>query len=190
MGLGWGMRMRAIPRRITAIALLVGLTGWGPVAADSSPRSPEYLIKAAYLYNFAMFVDWPPHAFASPDSPIVVGIVGRDPFGWVLDQTVENKRISKRRITIERLQPQQDLTHCQILFIDQSEGARVADLAQRLHDLPILIVDDAVDGGRRGGAIDFIVNDNRVGFAINRNAARRAGLTISSKMLGLARAVR
>ena len=98
-----------------------------------------------------MFVDWPSRAFASPDSPIVVGIVGRDPFGWVLDQTVENKRISKRRITIERLQPQQDLTHCQILFIDQSEGARVADLAHRLHDLPILIVDDAVDGAGEAG---------------------------------------
>jgi YfiR/HmsC-like len=184
------MRMRAIRRRMTVVVLLVCLTGWHPVAANNSPRSPEYLIKAAYLYNFAMFVNWPSRAFDSPDSPIVVGIVGRDPFGWALDQTVENKRISKRRIAIERLQPHQDLTHCQILFIDQSEGARVADLAQRLHDLPILIVDDAVDGSRRGGAIDFIVNDNRVGFAINQDAARRAGLTISSKMLGLARAVR
>jgi hypothetical protein len=137
-----------------------------------------------------MFVNWPSRAFASPDAPIVVGIVGRDPFGWALDQTVENKRISKRPITIQRLQTHQDLTHCQILFIDQSEGARVAYLAQRLHGLPILIVDDAVDGSGRGAAIDFIVTDNRVGFAINRDAASRAGLTISSKMLGLARAVR
>lgn len=184
------MRTRAILGRITATVLLVAVAASYPVAANSSPRSPEYLIKAAYLYNFAMFVNWPPRAFASPDSPIVVGIVGRDPFGWALDQTVENKRINKRRITIERLQPHQDLTHCQILFVDQSEGARVADLAQRLHDLPILIVDDAVDGGGRGGAIDFVVDDNRVGFEINRNAAKRAGLTISSKMLGLARAVR
>jgi uncharacterized protein DUF4154 len=182
--------MRAIVRRTSAIVLLVGLTAGRPLAANNAPRSPEYLIKAAYLYNFAMFVDWPSRAFPSPDSPIVVGIVGRDPFGWALDQTVENKRISKRRITIERLQPHEDLTRCQILFIDQSEGARVAELAQRLHDRPILIVDDAVDGGRRGGTIDFIVDDNRVGFAINRDAARRAGLTISSKMLGLARAVR
>jgi len=182
--------MRATLRRTSAIVLLVGLTAWRPLAANNAPRSPEYLIKAAYLYNFAMFVDWPSRAFPSPGSPIVVGIVGRDPFGWALDQTVENKRISKRPITIERLQPHEDLTHCQILFIDQSEGARVAELAQRLHDRPILIVDDAVDGGRRGGTIDFIVDDNRVGFAINRDMARRAGLTISSKMLGLARAVR
>ena len=184
------MKVRAILRRMTAVVLLVCLTGWRPVAANSSPRSPEYLIKAAYLYNFAMFVDWPARAFASPDSPIVIGIVGRDPFGWALDQTVENKRISKRRITIERLQPHQVLTRCQILFIDQSEGPRVAELAQRLHGRPILIVDDAVDGSGRGGTIDFIVDDNRVGFAINRDAAKRAGLTISSKMLGLARAVR
>jgi hypothetical protein len=177
--------LRAVP---AALALVVVLA-W-PVAAADAPRSPEYLIKAAYLYNFAMFVEWPSDAFASADAPLVIGIVGPDPFGTAIDRAVENKRISKRRIVIERVLPQQDLRHCQILFIAASERGRIGELSQRLQSQPILIVDDAPEPGRRAGAVEFVVDDNKVGFAINLATARRARLVISSKMLGLAKTVR
>ena len=121
-----------------------------------------------------------------------IGIVGRDPFGWALDQTVENKRISKRRIVIERLQPHQDLRHCQILFIASSERRpRRRAVAAPPGTRPILIVDDAA--GRRPArrcTMDFIVDDNKVGFAINLDAAKRARLIISSKMLWRSRRTR
>ena len=97
-------------RRALAGAMAVILSLALPVAAENPPRPPEYLIKAAYLYNFAMFVEWPRDAFSSPDAPLVIGILGRDPFGLAIDLAVENKRISKRRIVVERVLPQQDLT--------------------------------------------------------------------------------
>ena len=143
-----GMTASTRFRRALAGAMAVILSLALPVAAENPPRPPEYLIKAAYLYNFAMFVEWPRDAFASPDAPLVIGIVGRDPFGSAIDHAVENKRISKRRIVVERVQPQQDLRHCQILFIAASERARVGELSQRLQTQPILIVDDAPRTGQ------------------------------------------
>lgn len=170
------------------IAILAGMAP--PLQADGSPRAPEYLIKAAYLYNFALFVEWPPDAFVGNDGPLTIGIVGADPFGWAIDQTIENKRIGRRRIVVERLRTNQDSRHCQILFIAPSERGRVADIIHRLQGHPVLVVVDASDAGKPPGTVDFVVNDNKVGFVINLEAARRARLTISSKMLGLARSVR
>ena len=177
--------------RVTAIVLLALIAVGRPAAAvDSSPRSPEYLIKAAYLYNFAMFVEWPAEAFRAADSPIVIGIVGSDPFGWAIDRIVQDTRINKRRIVVERLQSNQDVRHCHIVVVSASDTARISELAQRLDGMAILIVGDTADAARRGGTVDFTVNDNKVGFEINLDAARRARLTISSKMLSLARIVR
>ena len=130
------------------------------------------MIKAAYLYNFAMFVEWPRDAFASPDAPLVIGIVGATRSGRRSTSAVENKRINKRRIVVERVQSQQDLRHCQILFIAASERARIGELSQRLQSQPILIVDDAPEPGKRAGAVEFVVDDNKVGFEINLDAAR------------------
>jgi hypothetical protein len=154
------------------------------------PRSPEYLIKAAYLYNFAMFVEWPEEAFASANSPIVVGVVGDDPFGAALDRTVLDKRINNRRIEIRRLRIEdEDVRRCHILFLSPAESAHLPDLAQRIGRLSVLIVGDDSDTLTRGGTIAFSVKDNKVGFAINLAAARRARLAISSKLLNLARVV-
>ena len=158
-------------------------------AVDSSPRSPEYLIKAAYLYNFAMFVEWPSDAFARPDSSVVIGVVGADPFGWALDRTVQDKKIGKRQIVIERLQWGQDPRRCHIVFVSGSDTARLTELAARLEGSPTLIVTDG-DSARQRSAISFVVNDNKVGFEINLDQATRARLSISSKLLNLARVVR
>lgn len=185
-----GMTAATRLRRLLAGALAILVSLALPAAADNSPRSPEYLIKAAYLYNFAMFVEWPSDAFASPEAPLVIAIVGSDPFGSAIDHAVENKRISKRRIVVERVQAQQDLKHCQIVFVPASDRARIAELAQRLQSQPILIVDDAPEPGKRAGAVEFVVDDNKVGFAINLSQAKRSRLVISSKMLGLAKTVR
>ena len=159
--------------------------------ADTPPRSPEYLIKAAYLYNFAMFVEWPAGTFRS------AGRADRDrhrrcrPVRRARStRLVEDKRINKRRIVIERLQSAQDPSHCHILFVSAPEGGRAGELAQQLRSVPVLVVDDGVSGRRRGAAVDFVVDDNKVRFSINLDAAKRHRLTISSKMLGLARSVR
>jgi hypothetical protein len=186
------MRMLLKSRIATAAAIAIAVLFVIPRpagAVDSSPRSPEYLIKAAYLYNFAMFVEWPSDAFTRPDSPMVIGVIGSDPFGWALDRTVQDKRIGKRQIVIERLQWGQDARRAHIVFVSASDSARLAELASRLDGSPTLIVADS-DGARPRSAVSFVVNDNKVGFEINLDQANRARLTISSKLLNLARVVR
>lgn len=167
---------------------LLGTTAWA--RTNDTARSPEYLIKAAYLYNFALFVEWPNDAFDSPEAPLVIGIVGADPFGAAMDRTVEGKRISRHPIRVDRLAPSQDLRHCHILFVNRAELARVPEIAQRLQGQAVLIVGDVASDTRAYTAVDFVLTDNKVGFTINMDAARRARVTISSKMLGLAKTVR
>jgi hypothetical protein len=179
--------LRAVTLAAAAL-MTVQLSAAAVVATP--PRSPEYLIKAAYLYNFAMFVEWPEEAFTAANAPIVVGVVGDDPFGWALDRTVLDKRINNRRIEVKRLKiDDEDVRRCHILFVSRAESSRVADLAQRIGRLSVLIVGDDADTLTSGGTIAFSVKDNKVGFAINLAAARRARLAISSKLLNLARVV-
>ena len=174
--------------RGVALVMLLGVMVAAPVppAGAGAPQSPEYLIKAAYLYNFAMFVEWPSDAFATADAPVVIGVVGSDPFGSALDSTVQDKRINKRRLTIERLQWNQDFTHCHILFIGSSDKARTGEVTQRLDRLPVLTVGDAPDAAGRGATISFTVDDNRVRFEINQDSAKRARLVIGARLLKLA----
>jgi hypothetical protein len=159
-------------------------------ASTVAPQSPEYLIKAAYLYNFAMFVEWPPEAFAASRAPIVIGVVGADPFGWALDRMVQDKRINNRPIVVERFRIGDDVRRCHILFVGPAESARIGNLVQRVGTQAVLIVGDESDTMSRGGTIAFTVKNDKVGFEINLSAARRARLTISSKLLNLAQAVR
>jgi hypothetical protein len=177
---------------LLALVLSVASVGRRDVAcADAAaPQSPEYLIKAAYLYNFAMFVDWPADALGASGAPIVIGVVGADPFGWALDRMVQDKRINNRPIVVERLKVGDDVKRCHILFVSPAESARVGDLVQRVGRQAILIVGDESVTVDKGGTIAFTVKNDKVGFEINLAAARRARLTISSKLLNLAQAVR
>lgn len=177
---------------LLALVLSVAVGGRADVAcADTAaPQSPEYLIKAAYLYNFAMFVDWPAEAFPASGAPIVIGVVGADPFGWALDRMVQDKRINNRPIVVERFKLGDDLKRCHILFVSPAESARIGDLVQRVGSQAVLIVGDESDTVSKGGTIAFTVKNDKVGFEINLAAARRARLTISSKLLNLAQAVR
>jgi uncharacterized protein DUF4154 len=175
-----------------ALVLCVAVGGRRDVAcADTAaPQSPEYLIKAAYLYNFAMFVDWPAEAFRASSAPIVIGVVGADPFGWALDKMVQDKRINNRPIVIERFKLGDDLKGCHILFVSPAESGRIGDLVQRVGSQAVLIVGDESETVSKGSTIAFTVKNDKVGFEINLSAARRARLTISSKLLNLAQAVR
>ncbi len=178
---------------ILIVALSVSLS-WAPeaVAQASDSDSSEYLIKAGFIYNFAKFVEWPTVAFAQPDSPIVIGVLGTDPFGNLIDRIVENKKIGARGLVVKRVKwnaDLKDLKECKILFVGASEKAHVDDLLQIVKSLPILTVGETPGFAERGGVIRFVLEDNRVRFEINVEAARRADLTISSRLLTLARIV-
>jgi len=179
---------------ILIVALSVSLS-WAPEAvaqtSDSSDSS-EYLIKAGFIYNFAKFVEWPTTAFAQPDSPIVIGILGIDPFGPLIDRIVENKKIGARGFVVKRLKwggDLKDLKECKILFVGASERAHIDELMQIVKTLPILTVGETPGFAERGGVIRFVLEDNRVRFEINVDAAHEADLTISSRLLTLARII-
>ena len=174
---------------LTAAWLLPLLPSHAPGTVRAA-ASPEYLTKASFLCNFALFVEWPADVFTTRDAPIVLGVVGTDPFDEALDQTIKNKRIKGRPIVVRRLQPGQDLRQAHILFVSASETGRSEELIARVGTHPVLLVGDTPDFARRGGAITFTKDDERVRFEINLDATRQARLNVSAKLLNLARVVR
>jgi hypothetical protein len=181
--------------RVLAVLLLMGMAATAPragatAAVAPSSASPEYMIKAAYLLNFARLIEWPRDAFDSANSPMTIGVIGADPFGQALELTVEGKKVNNRGVAVKRLQWGQDFRHCQILFISSTDSHRIGEVTSRVGSLPILIVGEADDLARRGATISFKIDDQRVRFDVNVEAAKRARLTISSQVLRVARIVR
>jgi hypothetical protein len=176
---------------LLALALLATPLHVVPAAAGPGPLSPDYVIKAAYLYNFALFVDWPADAFQSADAPFVIGILGSDPFGDALTQIVSGKRINRRRIHVEVVQLTQDLRRAHLVFLSAADAARLGEVVPAAASgVPQLVVGETDNFLRQGGTISFTVRDNKVGYDINLEAARKARLIVSSKLLSLAGVVR
>jgi hypothetical protein len=143
----------------------------------------EYQVKAAFLYNFAKFVEWPD---AQPRAPFVIGVLGEDPFGPVLDQTVTGKTVMSRPFAVRRLADAADAPQVDILFIAASERARLPEVLGRLRGANVLTVGDSESFVDRGGMVGFRTAGNMVRFDINLREANRAGLKISSQLLRLA----
>jgi hypothetical protein len=168
---------------------------WAPIAnaqTGDAPDSSEYLIKAGFIYNFAKFVEWPSAAFPQADSPIVIGVLGTDPFGSVLDRLVQDKKIGQRGFVVRRYKwgkDMKDLRDCQILFISASEKAHTDEVVQFVKWLPILTIGETPGFAERGGVIRFTLEDNRVRFEVNVDAAHQADLNISSRLLTLAKII-
>ena len=177
---------------ILALSLSLGWTSETIAQVSDPSESSEYLIKAGFIYNFAKFVEWPSGAFAEPDSPIVIGVLGTDPFGTILDRIVEDKKIGSRGFVVKRLKwgkDLRDLKECKILFVSSSEKPHIDDFLQMVKGLPILTVGETPGFAERGGMIRFTLEDNRVRFEVNVEAARQAELSISSRLLTLARII-
>ncbi len=160
----------------------------GARAEDGAPG--EYEIKAAFLYNFARYVEWPDDAVKEPRDAFVVSILGEDPFGGVLDRIAERKTVQDKRIVVRRLKSMADYTPCHLLFIASSEEARLAEVADRLKAAPVLTVGDGAGWARRGTVMSFTMEERKVRFEANLEAAKRTGLKISSQLLRLARIVK
>ncbi len=164
--------------------LLTLLAGFVAIAAADKPVSLEYRVKAAYLYNFLKFVDWPPEKGAEA-SPYIIGVIGEDPFGKEL-VSIGEKTVKGRPLKIKYFKGVEDLETCHILFICASEKERIEIILKRLNDMPVLTVGDVADFAQRGGMINLVKSGKTVRFEINRDAAEKTGLKISSKLLKLA----
>jgi hypothetical protein len=154
-----------------------------PGASAQSGPSREYQIKAVFLFNFAQFVEWPATAFASASSPIVIGVLGENPFGDYLDETVRGEKVENRPLVIERYLQVDEIKTCHVLFISRSEAPRLEQILLSLKTRSILIVGDGDDFVNRGGMIRLATAQNKIRLIINVGPAKAANLTISSKLL-------
>ena len=171
--------------------LWIGLLGsllslYAGFAYGEDALSREYRIKAAFLYNFATFVQWPAHAFKDARSPLTLCVLGDDPFGAAFDRAIVGKTVAGRKMVVARFEDLQRLAACQILFISSSERNRLSKIFSTLKGSSVLTVGDTDGFAHQGGIINFTVEENRIRFEINEHAAERAGLKISSKLLNLA----
>ena len=180
--------MRRLRLLITVAMVILPSLGFEAHAQDSSVSS-EYLIKAGFIYNFANLVQWPSNAFTQPDSPIVIGILGEDRFGTVLDRALAGKKVNGRIFLVKRLKSVTDLKECHIVFVSSSEMAHLAEAIHLVKGMPILTIGEIPGFARRGGIINLVLEDNKVHFEVNVEAAKEADLNISSRLLALARIV-
>jgi len=177
--------------RFSAPALALALLASSALAASARAQSAaEYQVKAVFLYNFAKFVDWSSTDPATAATPIALCIMGENPFGDFLQQTIKGKTINERELVFKHLMSGQSARGCQMVFISASERRRIRPILESLEGTGILTVGETDGFARLGGVINFILEDKKVHFEINVDAAQRARLKISSKLLSLAKIVR
>jgi hypothetical protein len=175
------MRFRATLIACLSLALLLS------AQADAQESQPsEYQIKAAFLFNFAKFIEWPPESFAGATSPMVIGILGDNPFGNDLERTIQNKTINNHLIEVKPVHSLAEAASCQVLFISASEKKRLAEIFAGLHGTGVLTVSEMDGFTEAGGMINFVLEGKKIRFDINDDAAKKANLKISSKLLSLA----
>ena len=167
---------------VLLVATLISLALSG-LASSAAETSPEYQVKAVFLFNFAQFVECPPQSFEGAATPFVIGVLGTDPFGSALEGAVRGETLNGRSIVIERHRSVTEIRHCQILFISRSEAPHIEEIRAALAGHSILTVSDIEDSAQRGVMIRFVADNNRIRLRINADAAKAAGLSISSKLL-------
>ena len=178
----------------------------GPAVYAESGSSREYQIKAAFLYNFLQFVDWPKEKIADANKPIIIGIIGDDPFGDAIEP-LKDKPVAGRKIVIKRFKSFESLKkagdndaagtkqnikalgECHMLFICASENKNLREIIESIKNSGVLTVGESGGFLDVGGIVNFVMADEKVGFEVSIVAAKQAGLEIRSKLLRLAKKV-
>lgn len=165
------------------LTLIVGLSAY---TYGYSQKYTEYEVKAAYLYNFVKFVQWPTEAFTSPEAPFVIGIYGEDPFNDILSKAFEGRTLCGRKWIIKHYVKPEEIDDCHLLFVSPVNKYELFYILNAIKKKPILTVGDKIDGFcEMGGIIDFTKQRAKYRFQINNGAAIRVGISISSKLLSL-----
>jgi hypothetical protein len=170
------------------VLLITGLFFCASLRAQSDGLTEDQ-IKAGFLFNFTKFVDWPPDAFPIASAPIVIAVVGANPFGDTLSATAAGKTVGGRAVVVKQFKEGQDLRACTILFISSSEKRQSAHILESLKGSSVLTVSEIAGFARSGGMIAFLVEENKVRLEINLGAASEARLKVSAKLIGVARLV-
>jgi hypothetical protein len=186
---------RRLDRRLAGclVGLALALAGAAPAPAAAQAATPptasERSVKAAYIYRFVPYVEWPPAALPQ-GAPIVIGVAGADDVAQELEQIVRTRRTDDRSIVVRRLAPNDAWTGLHVLYVGQEAVGRVQQVAKALHDRSVLTISDADGAVERGIVIGFVQSDSRLRFEVNAEAAERGGLKLSSRLLNVASRVR
>jgi len=176
---------RAI-RCIALLAVYLLLLARSGQRTSAQTSSEEYRVKAAFIFHFAQLVDWPPGTPTGTDNSLVLCTLGEDPFQGALEGTIAGKAVGNRVIRIRHLGQPQDMQACQILFLGKAQSKHIPLLVTDLHNAPVLTVGETAGFLDAGGMIDFLLEENKVRFEINLEAAESARLKIGSRLLILA----
>ena len=173
-------------RRLRLVSILFAIVLFFPPRSSAQQVRPtEQQVKAAYLFNFGKFVRWPSDHALRSDS-LEMCVLGKDPFGELLDSTVAGESIEGRKINVRRLVHLQDSAPCNILFVSSSEEGQLAPILKVARQNGTLTVSDIPNFAERGGIIGFVMQQGRIRFAVNREAAEQSRLTLSSELLKVA----
>jgi hypothetical protein len=186
------VRFQRWPRAVATLATVaLGASLMAlPIHATDVPIFPERQVKALFLFNFAKYVDWPATAFPDTNAPITIGIMGEDRLDDSLRYAVEGKTVNGRPFVIKHLAADSELSGCHILFISESEASRMGAILDKARALPVLTVGENEPFARNGGVITFVLRNGNVRLDIDLAAAKKAGLTISSRLLAVADVVK
>ena len=172
--------LTALRRASVAACVLVGAAG---TAGAQQTLEPE--VKAAFLYNFTRYVEWPP-GMSPPSEPFRLCVVAEDVIRGAIKLTVAGESVNGRPLVMTEPQTPEEARTCQILFVGRSESQRASRLLAAVRDQPVLTVSDAARFAQQGGIIEFLLQDNRVRFDVNLSSAQRSQLRISSQLLRVA----
>jgi YfiR/HmsC-like len=171
-------------RSLPFVAILMVCVSMTRGRAAQQPSAGEYQVKAVYLFNFGRFTEWP--ATSSKEDVFPICVLGTDPFGKFLDDTLTREVINNQKLIARRIANARDAAACKILFISNSEAGRIKETLSLLKKAPILTVSDIPEFMNSGGMIEFVLTENKVRFAVNLSAAENAGLNLSSQLLKVA----
>lgn len=157
-------------------------------ASAAAQQATEAGIKAAFLYKFAGYIEWPANAFAAPEAPFVVGVVGSEEVAAELERLVPGRSINNRPVVVRRLREGESPKGAHILFVGRGEP-NVRAIVRAAQQNGALIVTETERGLEAGSSINFVLVEDRVGFEVSLDAAERSGHRISSRMLAVARRV-
>lgn len=176
-------------QHVLLLVLLLAVPAWS-AAQDASDNIAEYQVKAAFLYKFCLYVEWPPSAFANADSPIVLGVAGPENLVAELENITRGRALNGRSLQVRRIDNNTGLAGLHMLFVTRSEQVRLPQFVAQVQKLPLLLVTESPSGLDDGGGINFAVQDNRVRFDVGLDSINRQGLRLSAQLLKVARTVR
>jgi hypothetical protein len=149
----------------------------------------EYQLKAAFIAKFVKYVTWPPERLGGGDAPLVVGVLGQDPFGDRLEAAFKSRKAGERLVVVRRFSTPEGLEAAHVLFVPAQEASRLGDVLRSTRDAGLLLIGESTDFAARGGVINFYLEGDKLRFEINTESAKRQRLKVSSDLLKLARIV-